>query len=129
MLDVASAVADFALPPSIGYVADLRAELVEVTKNKVTMTYGDILRSLGLGQDDVGYRILFHQLNGLAANLLILDEPQLCAFVVLAGGGVSGNVRYWTVDAERDTEIKIKKAAHQEELVRVLEFDWSSRSR
>ena len=122
--EAASVAADLALPPSIGFVADLRVALVEAAKQRRVMTYEEALAAIGLPDDDVGYRVLFRQLNVLAAKQLILDEPQLCALVVLADEQIPGNGFYWVVDLDRDADTAAKRAAHAEAVKRVLDYRW-----
>lgn len=124
LADTAQYAVDLALPPSIEYVADLRRILIENAKKRRLITYEEALLFLGLPQDEVGYRILYRQLNVLAAKQLILDEPQLCALVVLDSDQIPGNGFYWVVDTDRSADVATKKAAHAMALQRVLEYRW-----
>lgn len=124
LTDGAAMAADLALPPSISFVADLRAALVVAAKKKTLMTYDEARLALGLPDDETGYRILFRQLNVLAAKQLILDEPQLCALVVLPGEQVPGAGFYWIVDVDRNADIETKRLAHAAAVEKVWARRW-----
>lgn len=124
LIEGAAVAAELALPPSIGFVANLRAVLVESARKNALITYDEVLAALGLSDDEAGYRILFRQLNVLAAKQLILDEPQLCALVVLPETRIPGAGFYWIVDVDRNDDDEEKRAAHAEATNKVFNHRW-----
>jgi hypothetical protein len=126
--EAAERVGDLALPPRVAYVADLRNELVAVAKRRGLITYERVLESLKLSKDDLGYRKVFRQLNVLAAKQVLLNEPQLCALVILKDKGMPGEGFFWVLDVDRDDSESAKRAAHQAEVKRVhREYRYASR--
>lgn len=125
--DIARRIEDLALPPAIRYVADLRSCLITIaqTKNDL-LTYKEARDVLGLEETDVGFRVLFRQLNVLAAKQMLLGEPQLCALVVDAETLIPGSGFYWIVNVDRTAADEIKRAAHAKALADVRRYDWKA---
>jgi len=55
----------------------------------------------------------------LAALQIILEEPQLCALVVLSDRRFPGDGFYWTIDVRVDAPVEKKIDRHKKEVERV----------
>ena len=122
---VAEAVLDLARPPTIGYIAPLRRLLVQrAKKTNPCLTYQEAAAAIGLSWDPFGERQLYRQLNVLAANQLLLGEPQLCALVVLPKKGIPGDGFYWIVDLPREAADEVKKQRHTQLVEEIKRFPW-----
>ena len=68
--------------------------------------------------------MLYRQLNVLAAQQLLLKEPQLCALVVRSDTGIPGEGFFWVLDVDPRYSEEDKRKAHGSEITRVYAHAW-----